>query len=343
MTKHRAPAPLDVRPRGAPAGPDANAIELFARIVVAGSFAAAARELGLTRAAISRRVAAIEAELGLPLFVRSTRALGLSEGGRRLAQRARVLAEAAEAARRGLRSAAQVGLAGRLRVTAIPVVGQTVLAPLLAQFQQRHPALRLELLLTHRRLDLLREDIDVAIRLTAEPPPDGVMTPLLPYAVRAYGPPGPALANPQALRDERLLLLNAPTAAPALGWVHDDGRRRATVALEPAVSADDLGTLLALARAGGGVVLAPDFAVAADLGAGRLAERLPGWRLPIRQGDQVVALTLALPDAPEAARVLVRFLRDALQPPRAVAAPGATPARARSGSSAPRKSPRRSA
>ena len=63
---------------------DANALELFARIAQAGSFAQAARDLGLTRAAISRRIAAIESAVGLALFARSTRSLGLTEAGRRL-------------------------------------------------------------------------------------------------------------------------------------------------------------------------------------------------------------------------------------------------------------------
>jgi DNA-binding transcriptional LysR family regulator len=79
----------------APTTPDANALELFARIAAAGSFAQAARELGLTRAAISRRVAAIETAIGAMLFTRSTRALGLTPAGRRLAQRARAVHEAA--------------------------------------------------------------------------------------------------------------------------------------------------------------------------------------------------------------------------------------------------------
>ena len=70
---------------------DANALELFARIAQAGSFAQAARDLGLTRAAISRRIAAIEAAVGLTLFARSTRSLSLTEAGRRLHARARAV------------------------------------------------------------------------------------------------------------------------------------------------------------------------------------------------------------------------------------------------------------
>jgi DNA-binding transcriptional LysR family regulator len=96
---------------------DANALELFARVVQAGSFAAAARRLGQTRAAVSRRIAAIEAQIGQPLLVRSTRSLALTEAGRRLAQRARAVLDAADAARGALR-ASKAGLAGRLRITA---------------------------------------------------------------------------------------------------------------------------------------------------------------------------------------------------------------------------------
>lgn len=308
----RSAAPVGLRP---PATPDANAIELFARVVAAGSFAQAARELGLTRAAISRRIAAIEARVGVPLFARTTRALGLTETGRRLAQRARVLAEAAEAARRGVHSAARLGLAGTLRVTSVPIFGQTVLAPLLARFRLLHPALRLELLLTQRRLDLLRDDVDVAFRLSTSVPSDWVVTPLLPYAVRAYAAPGQVLTRPEELADRPCLLLGTPGQAVTLEWHHQPDPRPVPVSVEPAVVADDLGTLLAMARAGGGVVLAPDFAVAADLALGRLVPALPGWQLPIAQGDQVLALTLAAPTAPESARALVRFVREALAGP----------------------------
>lgn len=307
------PAPFD---RRAPRQPDANAIELFARVVAAGSFAQAARELGLSRAAISHRVAAIESQLGVPLFARSTRALGLTEAGRQLAQRARAVADAADAARRSLRTAARHGLAGTLRITASPLVAQAVLAPLLARFQAMNPELRIELLLTNRRLDLLRDDVDVAIRMTAAPPPDCVATPLLPYTVRAAAAPRPPLAHPRDLAGLPCLVLAAPGPLPAMAWQRGRGQP-VPVSIDPAISADDLGTLLAIARAGGGVVFAPDFALQADLAAGTLVDVLPGWRLPVAQGDQVVALTLPLTTAPERARALVQALRQAL-----AAAPG---------------------
>lgn len=294
---------------------DANALELFARIAAAGSFAQAARELGLTRAAISRRVAAIETAIGAMLFTRSTRALGLTPAGRRLAQRARAVHEAADQARRALRKDLREGLSGTLRVTSVPVFGQVALAPLLARFQALHPQLRLELRFTHRRMDLLRDDVDVAFRITDKPPPDCVATPVLAFAVRAYAAPraGLPLAHPRALQGEPLLVLSGPADTLALQWRHDTRRGDPTTQdVEPAVLADDLGTLLALARHGRGIVFAPDLCAPEDLAAGRLIDALPGWRMRLPEGEQVMALTLAQGIAPEAARALVAFVRDAL-------------------------------
>ncbi len=317
MTKKQV-ATLDRRPA---AQPDANTLELFARIAAAGSFAAAARDLGLTRAAVSRRVAAMETQLGQPLFARTTRALGLTEAGRRLASRARAVLDAAEAARRGLRArgAAGEGLAGTLRVTLVPSFGQAVLGPVLARFQALHPELRLELRFTHRRVDLLREDIDVAFRLTRQPPPDCVVTPVLPFVVRAYARPGAGLPLPEpaALAQQRCLLFGFPTDELTMNWVQEASGRQAAVTIAPVLVGDDLGTLQAVAAAGGGVVFAPDYCVREELAQQRLVDALPGWRLPVAEGDRLVALTLPVPAAPEAARALVHFVREALAAPRA--------------------------
>jgi DNA-binding transcriptional LysR family regulator len=300
-----------------PLPPDANALELFARVAAAGSFAQAARELGLTRAAVSRRVLAMEAQLGVVLFARTTRALGLTEAGRRLATRARAVLDAAEAARRGLRARSGGGgggLAGTLRITSVPSFGQAVLGPLLASFQARHPELRVELRLTHRRIDLLREDIDLAFRLTNRPPQDNVATPVLPFVVQAYAAPaaGLRLAGPAALAGQRCLLFGVPTDELTMTWVHTATGQTQAVTVQPAVVGDDLGTLQAMACAGGGVVFAPDYCVQADLARKALVPVMLGWRLPVTEGDAVQALTLAVGVAPESARALVHHVREAL-------------------------------
>ncbi|MBH9554222.1 LysR family transcriptional regulator [Inhella gelatinilytica] len=289
---------------------DANALELYARVVAAGSFAHAARQLGLTRAAVSRRVAAIEDRVGQALFARTTRSLGLTDAGRQLARRAQAVREAADAARQGWRRGAE-SLEGLLRITSVPSFGVHVLMPLLRGFQQQHPGVQFECLFTDRRLDLLRESVDVAFRITQMPPLDWVAQPVMRFRIGAYGTPGPALPDPQALAQQPLLLLGGATEALNLNWLHDNGGRQ-SVTVSPALCADSLDALLTVARLGGGVALAPDFCAQADVEAGRLADRLPGWQLPIAEGNEIQALTLPAAAAGVKARALVHWVSDAL-------------------------------
>jgi DNA-binding transcriptional LysR family regulator len=296
---------------------DANALELFARVVQAGSFAQAARKLGQTRAAVSRRIAAIEALVGQPLLARTTRSLGLTEAGRRLAQRAKAVLDAAEAARGTLR-AAQAGLAGRLRITAVPSFGRAVLVPLLAEFQQQHPGVSYELLFTDRRVDLLRESVDIAFRITRKPPEDWVAQPVLPFRVKAYADPRryAVLDNPNDLANAPLLLFGAARDhATPLQW--QSAHAAEQVEVQGLAFSEDMESLIALAVAGTGVVLTMDYCVAAHLKAGQLIDLLPGWQLPLAEGDAVQALTLPLLVAGDSARALVRFVAQRLDGARA--------------------------
>lgn len=299
---------------------DANALELLARVHEAGSFAAAARELGLTRAAVSGRVAAIEAQIGLPLFVRHSRALGLTEAGRALMPQAQAVLAATDAARRDLRSRlparpdqpAQPGLQGNLRISSCPSYGQGVLAPRLVAFQALHPQLRIELQFGNRPVDLARENFDIAFRMTARPPEDCVATPVLRFAIRARAAPGavPVLERPAALTQQRCLVWGASTERLPVNWHHADTGTTQAVTLHPALCADDLRTLVDLAATGGGVVFAPAFVLADRQASGALHEVLPGWTAQVDLGDAVLALTLAHGVVPAAARALVAFVRE---------------------------------
>lgn len=297
--------------RGPRPGLDANALEWLAHVLACKSFAQAGRELGLTRAAVSRRVAQIEQQLGEPLFARSTRALGLTEAGRRLAVRAGAVKDAAEQARRALRGrrVATGGLAGTLRITAMPSLGP-VIAPVLAQFQARHPGVKLELLVTHRRVDLVRDDVDLAFRVTRQVPPDWVAHPMMDFVVHAYARArrGIPLASPAALEREGVLLFGAPIDALPMRWQHAT-RGDVIVQVRPTCCADDFGTLMALARAGNGIVFAPDYCVAEALARGELVDALPGWCFQPAEGNSVVALTLPYDETPHSALELLRMMR----------------------------------
>ena len=143
-----------------------HAMELFVRVVETGSFSAAARDLRMGQPAASKTIAALEARLGVRLLVRSSRQLRPTEAGEAFYERARrALAEADEAEQAA--SGLGAGLSGRLRVCAPVTFGRLHVAPKLGEFLDAHPALRLELVMDDRRIDLLEENIDVALRLGA--------------------------------------------------------------------------------------------------------------------------------------------------------------------------------
>ena len=142
---------------------DADALELFARVAKAGSFSLAARQAGQTRAAVSRRIAYMEQRTGQALFLRTTRSLTLTATGRRLLPHAIAVLDAAEQAR-GTLTSVRAGLAGSLRITSLPSFGTMVLPPLLLKFHALHPEVNYDLLLSDRRVDLLREGVDIASR-----------------------------------------------------------------------------------------------------------------------------------------------------------------------------------
>lgn len=299
---------------------DANALEFFARVVEAGNFANAARELGLTRAAVSRRVAAIEQVLQQALFVRSTRHVSLTASGRSLFSRARLVSQAVDNARHSLQTQ-HSQLQGTLRITALPIFARSVLLPLLAQFRQQHPGLRLDLYFTNRRVDLASESIDVGFRATATPPEDYIATPLLTFQPGAYAAPGSGieLQHPQQLAQHDCLLFGHWGAAAALPWYRpaDAGSaaQRCLVEFSPVIQGDDLTCLIELAASGAGIVLAPDFAVAEAVRDGRLRHLLPQWQLQLPEGNTLYALSLPARYAGSAARELVRFVQSKLEPP----------------------------
>jgi len=127
--------------------------EVFVAVVDAGGFTAAAAALGVTQLAVSRRVAALEARLGVRLLTRSTRRLRPTDAGTAFFERAhRALDELDEG--ECAASAASVEVRGNLRVTAPPAFGRHVIVPALAAFVTDHPALTVDLVLAERRLDL---------------------------------------------------------------------------------------------------------------------------------------------------------------------------------------------
>lgn len=144
---------------------DLNRIAVFARVVEAGSFTAAAAALGLRKSSVSRSVAALEAELGIRLLQRTTRKLSVTDAGRAYYDRARDALAGLDEARQAV-SSLGAEPRGLVRVTA-PVDLAGDLAAVTSAFLRAHPDVRIEMLLTARYVDLVKEGFDLAVRAGA--------------------------------------------------------------------------------------------------------------------------------------------------------------------------------
>ncbi|MDY0962502.1 LysR family transcriptional regulator [Massilia sp. CFBP9026] len=139
-------------------------VRIFLAVAAGGTLSAAARRLDIGPMQASRRIAALEAELGVRLFHRTTRSLALTAEGEAFAPYAATLAEAEESARGALRPSA-TRASGLLRLTAPSVFGQAIVLPLLPSLLERHPDLRVDLDLSDRVQDIVGQGLDLALRV----------------------------------------------------------------------------------------------------------------------------------------------------------------------------------
>lgn len=255
-------------------------LALFVRVAETGSFSRAGRESGMAQPTVSRMIGALEARLGVKLLMRTTRKVAPTEAGAALLARARLVLselEEAEGAARGADS-----LTGVLRVATPVTFGAREIAPRLGSFLQEHPALRVELLMADRRIDLLEEGVDLAIRLgsledssfvtrrIASAPRYLVASPA--YLERRGAPAGPA-----ELQAHDIILGHSPGSG-VWSLRHEDGGET-SVKLTARLVATSTEGVLAAAVAGLGVAATSLFACRAELGRGELIRVLDQHRL----------------------------------------------------------------
>lgn len=173
---------------------DANDLMLFAQVAESGSFSRAADHVGLPKSTVSRRIAALETRLGERLLARSTRKLGLTEFGEGILEHARRLREEAQAAQ-AFAQHRQATPRGRLRVTMPPGFSdKLILSSFFLRFCADYPDVRLELDMSPRRVDLLAEQFDLAIRIAPSLPDDATLV-----ARRLAAMPNSLYASPSYL------------------------------------------------------------------------------------------------------------------------------------------------
>lgn len=301
----------------APLWPHVHALAVVAQL---GSYTRAAERLGLSKAAVSQRVAELERKLGVPLLQRTTRSVRLTEAGKQLVEQTAESFAQIEQSLHGVRDLAQQPR-GLVRLSAPVALGRQHVAPVLERFLRAWPGIRVELDLSDRLLNLAHEGFDLAVRHTSAPPDNHVAWKLCPSRTLLVAAPGylrrrGTPAHPAELAGHDCLPYLRP--GPAV-WSFEQqparGRgepQRARVTVNGPLRANNSEVLRDAVLAGLGVGLLPDFSAASALAAGRLRELMPAWRPVGFFGDAVYALRPWSPQVPRAVRALVEHLRQAL-------------------------------
>ncbi|MBM3479937.1 MAG: LysR family transcriptional regulator [Alphaproteobacteria bacterium] len=259
------------------------AMRAFAAVAERGSFVAAARALGMSRAMASRHVQDLEAHLGARLLDRTTRRVAPTEAGRVYHERcAAILAELAEAD--SAVGVLQARPSGRLRVSAPVSFGSLHVAAAVAEYMAAHPQVSIELALNDRVVDLVEEGHDLAIRIGRLAPSSLIARRLAPCRLVACAAPSylrraGAPRTPADLAGHECLGYTYAPARDAWRFVGPGGDD-ATVHVRGRLHANNGDALRVAALHGAGIVVLPSFIVGADLAAGRLRRVLPRHEAP---------------------------------------------------------------
>lgn len=256
-------------------------MRVFAAVIEAGSFAGAADALAMSRPAVSRHVAHLEARLGVRLIQRTTRRLSPTAEGEAFHARVRDLLDGMDEAEAEA-SARRAAPSGLLRLNVPVTFGILHLAPLWGKFRALHPQVRLDVTLSDRVADVVDEGYDLAVRIARLPDSTLVSRQLAstrmvlcaaPAYLRRRGRP----RHPRDLAGHDLLAYSYWSMRDE--WRFEGpGGETATARADPVLRANNGDTCRAAALAGQGIMLQPTFLVSADLAAGRLVEVMPSWQ-----------------------------------------------------------------
>ncbi len=291
---------------------DLNELLVFAKVAQAGSFIGAARELGMPKSTVSRKVAELESRLEARLLQRTTRKLSLTDAGQAYYRHAARIVEQVEQAERAV-TRMQQAPRGLLRVT-IPL-NFGFLAPIVAAFIQRYPEVQVELVGADRVVDLVEEGFDVAVRTGALRDSSLVARPLgtlqnfivaSPEFLRRAGTP----RSPKELSQLDCLVFGAGPGRTSWQLARDGAA--VAVPVQRRFLVNDLDFLQEATRAGLGIALVPLFRCIDDLRSKRLRRVLPEWHAP---SIPLHALYPSTHHLSPKVKAFVEHLREQMTPP----------------------------
>jgi DNA-binding transcriptional LysR family regulator len=264
---------------------DLNDLYFFANVVQQGGFTAAGRSLGIPKSRLSRRISELENRLGARLLQRNTRGITLTDLGSRYYQHCQAMIASAEAAELAVTSSLAEP-SGTIRVSCVVAIAQSEVAAVLPAFLERYPKVNIDLLLTNRRINLLEESVDVAIRIRATDDEDLNLATRRLRAASGYLVAAPELMaqytvphHPRDLiklpflgaagHDRRVhLLLNGPNT------------ERYELVTQPRLAVEDFALRKRAALRGLGLTMLPTEYCSEELKQGKLLHVLPNWSMP---------------------------------------------------------------
>ncbi|WP_213780694.1 LysR family transcriptional regulator [Caballeronia sp. dw_276] len=260
-----------------------HAMTAFVRVVDSGTFTAAAEQMDLTTAQISRLVSGLEKRLSTKLLQRTTRRIALTSTGLTYVSQCRDILERVEVAE-AFASGATVEPAGRLRIQCMSSFGRHYVAPLIAEFCAAFPKVSIEYGTSQYMPALLAEGIDVSIYLAQQLADSGMVAlPLgtvfgIMCAAPAYLARRGAPKHPRDLQEHTCIrLVNSSASAQ---WELKSARRSFQVEPNGPIVSDNPDVLLHAAEQASGIILLPCFTVKESIRSGRLVRILPSWRSP---------------------------------------------------------------
>lgn len=262
---------------------DLKPIRVFLKVAELSSFAGAARSLGMTPASVTRIVAALEAELGQQLLLRTTRQVSLTSAGALVAARFRPVVQHFDDVTAGL-TRASLPDAGHLTINAPVSMGLRLMPDLIVAFRAAYPAITVDVKMTDALVDIMADTCDLAVRVSSAPKDLSTIWRKIcevPLSVVAAPSLLDRVGHPQDPRDLDAALCPSYTAtdAPEV-WEFRKGSAKRTQRAGSAVMSNNGDFLYELALSGGGFVILPDFIVNRGIAEGRVVRVLPDWDVP---------------------------------------------------------------
>lgn len=290
---------------------DLNSLLLVQALAASGSFTAAAQRLSSSKTKISLQIKALEQQLGVALFRRTTRQVSLTAEGALLVERCLPLLDElrSELTQLQQRTQADTELSGTLVISAPEDYSNRVLVPLLLQFQQLHPNLQLDLRSSDQVQDLIKQGIDLSIRIGWLQDSSLKAQRLGDFAQWLLAAPAymQKFAEPQQPDDLKTMNLIAFTLLPTPQlWRFSQGDRKLELRLPSSISTSSTQTVTSLLLNGAGLGVLPDYSAKHLLQQGLLQRLLPEWQLP---GGGIYAVYPPGPHRPTKVRQFVAFLQ----------------------------------